>query len=67
MDSSLNEAVKIMRDRRVDTIFVVGNNRRLLGYLDIEDINQGLRGNKELIDTMQRLIILTASFNELSA
>ncbi|NWK83498.1 CBS domain-containing protein, partial [Staphylococcus sp. GSSP0090] len=40
--------------RRVDTIFVVGNNRRLLGYLDIEDINQGLRGNKELIDTMQR-------------
>lgn len=53
-DSSLNEAVKIMRDRRVDTIFVVGNNRRLLGYLDIEDINQGLRGNKELIDTMQR-------------
>ncbi len=53
-DSSLNEAVKVMRERRVDTIFVVGNNSRLLGYLDIEDINQGLRANKELIDTMQR-------------
>ncbi|MBO1212646.1 betaine/proline/choline family ABC transporter ATP-binding protein [Staphylococcus nepalensis] len=53
-DSSLNEAVKIMRERRVDTIFVVGNNSRLLGYLDIEDINQGLRGGKELIDMMQR-------------
>ena len=33
---------------------MVGNNNRLLGYLDIEDINQGLRSNKELIDTMQR-------------
>ena len=53
-DSSLNEAVKIMRERRVDTIFVVVNNSRLLGYLDIEDINQGLRGGKELIDMMQR-------------
>src|SRR5699024_1827841 len=53
-DNSLNEAVRVMRERRVDTIFVVGNNSRLLGYLDIEDINQGLRGKKELIDTMQR-------------
>lgn len=53
-DYTLNEAVKIMRDRRVDTIFVVDNNSKLLGYLDIEDINQGLRANKELIDTMQR-------------
>ncbi|MEK4561026.1 betaine/proline/choline family ABC transporter ATP-binding protein [Staphylococcus sp. FSL K6-3157] len=53
-DRSLNEVVKVMRERRVDTIFVVGNNNRLLGYLDIEDINQGLRANKELIDTMQR-------------
>ncbi|PTE99216.1 betaine/proline/choline family ABC transporter ATP-binding protein [Staphylococcus equorum] len=53
-DRSLNEVVKVMRERRVDTIFVVGNGNRLLGYLDIEDINQGLRSNKELIDTMQR-------------
>ena len=53
-DSTLNEAVEIMRARRVDTIFVVGNNSRLLGYLDIEDINQGLRTRKDLIDMMQR-------------
>ncbi|CFO27916.1 glycine/betaine ABC transporter ATPase [Staphylococcus aureus] len=26
----------------------------MLGYLDIEDINQGLRTNKDLIDMMQR-------------
>ena len=45
-DSSLDEAVKIMRERRVDTIFVTGKNEKLLGYLDIEDINQGLRAKK---------------------
>lgn len=54
VDRTLNDAVEIMRDRRVDTIFVVGEKNRLLGYLDIEDINQGLRKNKELIDMMQR-------------
>jgi len=54
VDYTLNDAVNIMRDKRVDTIFVVGNRDHLLGYLDIEDINQGLRQGKELIDTMQR-------------
>lgn len=54
VDCSLNDAVNIMREKRVDTIFVVGNDEHLLGYLDIEDINEGLRHHKELIDTMQR-------------
>ncbi|MCO6303127.1 betaine/proline/choline family ABC transporter ATP-binding protein [Staphylococcus epidermidis] len=54
VDRSLNDAVNIMREKRVDTIFVVGNGEHLLGYLDIEDINEGLRHHKELIDTMQR-------------
>ena len=54
VDRSLDEAVNIMRQRRVDTIFVVGNDEHLLGYLDIEDINQGPRKKNELIDTMQR-------------
>ena len=54
VDRSLNDAVNIMREKRVDTIFVVGNDEHLLGYLDIEDINEGLRHHKALIDTMQR-------------
>lgn len=54
VDESLNYAVNIMRKYRIDTIFVVDNQHHLLGYLDIEDINQGLRSKKELIDTMQR-------------
>lgn len=53
-DDSLNDAVNIMRQHRVDTIFVVNSHNKLLGFLDIEDINQGLRSGKELIDTMQR-------------
>ncbi|MBL7584505.1 betaine/proline/choline family ABC transporter ATP-binding protein [Staphylococcus saccharolyticus] len=53
-DDSLNDTVNIMRQKRVDTIFVVNNHNKLLGFLDIEDINQGLRAGKELIDTMQR-------------
>lgn len=53
-DDSLNHVVDVMRRYRIDTIFVVTNQDRFLGYMDIEDINQGLRAGKELIDTMQR-------------
>ena len=53
-DDSLNDAVDIMRTRRRH-YFVVNNQNKLLGFLDIEDINQGLRARKELIDTMQRM------------
>lgn len=53
-DDSLNDAVDIMKQKRIDTIFVVSNDNRLLGFLDIEDINQGIRAQQELIDTMQR-------------
>ncbi|MBS3510529.1 CBS domain-containing protein, partial [Staphylococcus aureus] len=55
-DATLNDAVHIMRQKRVDTIFVVDSNNHLLGFLDIEDINQGIRGHKSLRDTMQRHI-----------
>ncbi|CAL28840.1 ABC transporter ATP-binding protein [Staphylococcus carnosus] len=54
VNETLNTAVDIMRRHRIDTIFVVNNQNKFLGYMDIEDINQGLRGGKELIDTMQR-------------
>lgn len=55
-DATLNDAVHIMRQKRVDTIFVVDSNNHLLGFLDIEDINQGIRGHKSLRDTMQQRI-----------
>lgn len=55
-EATLNDAVHIMRQKRVDTIFVVNRDKHLLGFLDIEDINQGIRGHKNLRDTMQQHI-----------
>ncbi|MCO4427648.1 ABC transporter ATP-binding protein [Staphylococcus aureus] len=55
-EATLNDAVHIMRQKRVDTIFVVDRDKHLLGFLDIEDINQGIRGHKSLQDTMQQHI-----------
>ncbi|QDW99878.1 ATP-binding cassette domain-containing protein [Staphylococcus chromogenes] len=54
VDQSLNDAVQLMRNKRIDTLFVVNHENRLLGFLDIEDINQGLRAHAELIDVIQR-------------
>ncbi|MCO4356417.1 osmoprotectant [Staphylococcus agnetis] len=53
-DHSLNDAVELMRQKRIDTLFVVNHQHKLLGFLDIEDINQGLRVRAELIDVIQR-------------
>lgn len=53
-DESLSRTVEIMREKRIDTIFIVNKANKLLGYLDIEDINEGVRKNAELIDVMQR-------------
>lgn len=53
-DQSLNDAVELMRRKRIDTLFVVTHQHKLLGFLDIEDINQGLRARAELIDVIQR-------------
>ncbi|WP_215399766.1 CBS domain-containing protein, partial [Staphylococcus aureus] len=55
-EATLNDPVHIIRQKRVDTIFLVDSNNHLLGFLDIEDINQGIRGHKTLRDTMQQNI-----------
>lgn len=39
-EKSLQEAIKLMRERRVDTLLVTDNQRILKGYIDIESINQ---------------------------
>lgn len=54
VNDSLNNTVALMRDRRIDTIFITSTENKLLGYLDIEDIQQGVRRHTELIDIMQR-------------
>ena len=54
LDKSINEVISIMRERRIDTIFVTRNDNTLLGYLDIEDINESFRRGIDLIDLMKR-------------
>lgn len=54
VDESLNDTVKLMREKRIDTIFVTNNENKLLGYLDIEDIQVGLRKEMDLFDIMDR-------------
>ncbi|AKG74501.1 betaine/proline/choline family ABC transporter ATP-binding protein [Salinicoccus halodurans] len=54
IDDSLDHAVSIMREYRIDTILITNKSQKLLGYLDIEDIKEGVRKKAELIDIMQR-------------
>ncbi|TDM07697.1 betaine/proline/choline family ABC transporter ATP-binding protein [Macrococcus lamae] len=37
-EKSINEAIELMRDRRVDTLFIVDNQNVMLGHVDIEDL-----------------------------
>lgn len=54
INKSLNDTVTLMREKRIDTIFVTNDDHKLLGYLDIEDIQEGLRKGTELLDIMER-------------
>ena len=52
VESAMIKPVTVKADDSLND--AVNNQNKLLGFLDIEDINQGLRARKELIDTMQR-------------
>lgn len=54
INKSLNDTVTLMREKRIDTIFVTNDEHKLLGYLDIQDIQVGLRRENELVDIMER-------------
>jgi osmoprotectant transport system ATP-binding protein len=42
-EKTIDEAVSIMRERRVDTLFITNVKGKLVGYIDIEDLNEGYR------------------------
>ena len=54
VDKSINDCIALMREKRIDTIFVTDHNNKLLGFVDIEDINEGYRKGMDLIDLMNR-------------
>lgn len=47
-EKSLQEAIKLMREKRVDTLLVTDNQHILKGYIDIESITQH-RGNSSSV------------------
>ncbi|HAL09466.1 MULTISPECIES: betaine/proline/choline family ABC transporter ATP-binding protein [Mammaliicoccus] len=53
-EKTIDEAVTVMRDRRVDTLFVTNDKGKLVGYLDVEDLNEGYRKGSDIIDIMHR-------------
>lgn len=53
-EKTLDEAVTVMRNKRVDTLFVTNQKNKLIGYIDIEDLNEGYRKGVDIIDIMHR-------------
>ena len=53
-EKTIDEAVSIMRERRVDTLFITNVKGKLVGYIDIEDLNEGYRKKSDIIDIMHR-------------
>lgn len=53
-EKTIDEAVSIMRARRVDTLFITNVKGKLVGYIDIEDLNEGYRKKSDIIDIMHR-------------
>ena len=54
VDKSINDCIALMREKRIDTILVTDSNKKLLGFIDIEDINEGYRKGMDLVDLMHR-------------
>lgn len=53
-EKSIDDAVTVMHERRVDTLFVTNVKGKLVGYIDIEDLNDGYRKGSDIIDIMHR-------------
>ncbi|HBV04078.1 MAG TPA: CBS domain-containing protein [Staphylococcus sp.] len=53
-EKTIDEAVTLMRDRRVDVLFVTNLKGKLVGCIDIVDLNEGYRKGSDIIDMMDR-------------
>lgn len=53
-DKSLQEAIQVMKDKRVDTLLVVDDRHILKGYIDVEDINNNRHVATSVIDILQK-------------
>ncbi|UJF15476.1 betaine/proline/choline family ABC transporter ATP-binding protein [Jeotgalibaca sp. MA1X17-3] len=57
-DQSLGEAIKVMRSRRVDNLFITDENDKLLGLLAVEGIEKNRRRNVTIGDIMEEVMFV---------
>ena len=50
IDKSINDCIALMREKRIDTILITDSHKKLLGFIDIEDINEGYRKGMDIVD-----------------
>lgn len=57
-DKTLAEAIRVMRDKRVDSLLVIDNERKLKGYIDVETIDE-MRKKANLVGEVLKSEIYT--------
>lgn len=53
-EKSISEGIKLMREKRVDTLLVVDGSGVLKGFIDVEDINRNRKTATSVGDIMQK-------------
>lgn len=56
-DETMHSALKLMHDERVDTLLVTDDEKHLLGFIDVEDINDHYSPNKKIEDLINADIL----------
>ncbi|KYG91148.1 glycine/betaine ABC transporter ATP-binding protein [[Bacillus] sp. KCTC 13219] len=54
IEKSLDEALRLMVSKRVDTLFVTDANKHLIGYLNVESFTSPQRNRQSIDEVMQR-------------
>lgn len=60
-EKSIGEAINLMRERRVDTLFVVDRDNVLVGYVDIEDLSEAHKKHLSLSRIMNMKVYYVRS------
>ncbi|OCS85151.1 ABC transporter ATP-binding protein [Caryophanon tenue] len=57
VEKSLDEALRLMVSKRVDTLFVTDANERLLGYLNVDSFTGPQRNHQSIDEVIQREVV----------
>ena len=57
LDTNVKEAIKIMKENRVDTLFVNDEDKKLKGYVDVEIIQKNRKSGKNIGEFMSTNLI----------